>query len=353
MTRPARRRRPAGGGADAVVEAVAKRRWHEALGVGPDTSPADLRRAFHKMARKWHPDRCREVRAKEVFQALQHAFEKVSADGSDCDSDCDDPDCDDSESDAEPRSSSRRQRASSHIDACAVPAAVREQLELVVDHGKASGRVAGIAALFHGPSGTGKTLAAEAIGRDLGQSLKIVSCSQLVSERAGESVTGIASAFDEAEASGAILVFDEAERLFGPDSDRVEALLQRIERHPGVVLVVTTDPRAGLDDASFDPRFALIVAFDKPDEKLRAVLFRRILPPRARRAADVDVKELARRYPLTGGQIRSVVLRAAARAAAREEERRRITHEDLVAACDEEIEKDAENGRGSPPGSMS
>ena len=71
------------------------------------------------------------------------------------------------------------------------------------------------------------------------------------------------------------------------------------------VAALTTDPRAGLDDTSFDPRFALIVAFDKPDEKLRAVLFRRILPPRARRAADVDVKELARRYPLTGGQMHS------------------------------------------------
>ena len=64
--------------ATGIVEAVAKRRWHEALGVGPETSAADVRRAFHRLARKWHPDRCREVRAKEIFQALQHAFEKVS-----------------------------------------------------------------------------------------------------------------------------------------------------------------------------------------------------------------------------------------------------------------------------------
>ena len=158
--------------ATGIVEAVAKRRWHEALGLGPETSAADVRRAFHRLARKWHPDRCREVRAKEIFQALQHAFEKVSADEeSDCD--CDDLD---SESDAEQQRPSRRQRVSSHLDVCVLPAAVREQLELFVDYGKAkSGLLAGVAALLHGPSGAGKTLAAEAIGLDLGRPLKVVS----------------------------------------------------------------------------------------------------------------------------------------------------------------------------------
>ena len=85
-----------------------------------------------------------------------------------------------------------------------------------------------------------------------------------------------------------MLVFDEAEGL---DADHVEALLQRVERHPGVVIVIT-NRRAGLD-TSFDHRFASIVEFDEPDETLRAALFRRILPPKARRAADVDLKELA------------------------------------------------------------
>ena len=102
------------------------------------------------------------------------------------------------------------------LEEVVLPTEIKEKLKQIVNYSKAQAVLfgqwgfggerakeseSGIAALFHGPSGTGKTLAAEAIGRDLGQSLKIVSCSQLISERAGESVTGIASAFDEAEAS--------------------------------------------------------------------------------------------------------------------------------------------------------
>ena len=217
----------------------------------------------------------------------------------------------------------------------------------------------GIAALFHGPSGTGKTLAAEAIGFDLGTPLKVVSCAQLISKWVGESAKNIEAVFDEAKANGALLVFDEAEGLFGHrsaeadgaggagrhDTNNVGVLLQRIERHPGVVVVIT-NLRAGLD-AAFNRRFTFIVEFDKPDERLRARLFARIVPPKAPRAPDVDLDALARRYALTGGQIRSVVMRAATRAALRDAARRRIEQDDLTKACEEELEKGDAGALGS------
>eukprot|EP00736_Rhodelphis_marinus_P011452 Rmarinus@m.20401 len=210
------------------------------------------------------------------------------------------------------------------------------------------GTYKGLAVLFYGAPGTGKTMAAEAIGFDVGRPLKVVNCAELLSKWVGESQKNIDAVFQEARAMNAVLVFDECEGLFGhrsadADSSRhdnvnVGILLHHISTFPGIVVLIT-NLREGLDQAFFR-RFKFIVEFKIPKAKLRKQLWKLLLPAEAPKSSDIDFDRLANVFELAGGNIKNVVFRAATRACLRKEEKeRKITMADLESAAQEEVEK--------------
>lgn len=204
---------------------------------------------------------------------------------------------------------------------------VMQQLTVLDDWGFAQGRRdrRGVRLLFYGPPGTGKTLAAEVMARALGVDLLVVDLSSLVSKWLGETEKNLAAVFDVAERSRALLLFDEADALFGKRTDTQDAqdryanletayLLQRLERYEGVA-VLTTNLRSQLDNA-FSRRFEFIVEFPEPDTRVRAALWKLHLPAQAPLAPDVDLTELADWYALSGAQIKNAALAGAFLAAA-------------------------------------
>lgn len=190
---------------------------------------------------------------------------------------------------------------------------------------RALGQGSGVTALFSGPPGTGKTMAAEVIAGDAGLDLYAVDLSATVSKYIGETEKNLARIFDEAQGSNAILLFDEADALFGKrtqvtDShDRyanieISYLLQRLDAYTGTV-ILATNMRQNLDDA-FTRRLRFLIDFSFPDEAHRLRIWRALVPAQAPLSADVDFAELARQFPLAGGNIKNVVLNAAFLAAA-------------------------------------
>ena len=181
-----------------------------------------------------------------------------------------------------------------------------------------SARGLGIGALFEGASGTGKTMAAEVLARDLQLDLYRIDLSQVVSKYIGETEKNLRRVFDAAETGGAILLFDEADALFGKRSEvkdshdryaniEVSYLLQRMEAYRGLA-ILTTNQRDALDDA-FLRRIRFVVRFPFPDRAERAEIWRRIFPTQAPVSA-LDDEALAD-LSLAGGNIRNVALLAA------------------------------------------
>ncbi|MCX4545594.1 ATP-binding protein [Streptomyces sp. NBC_01565] len=178
----------------------------------------------------------------------------------------------------------------------------------------------GVSALFTGPPGTGKTMAAEVIARELGLDLVRIDLSTVVSKYVGETEKNLERVFTAAADSDAVLLFDEADALFGKRSEVREAhdryanieiayLLQRMERYEGLA-VLTTNLRRNLDEA-FTRRLQFIVEFPFPGETDRERIWRVCFPPQAPRDPGLDFGRLARDFQLTGGSIRNVVLHAA------------------------------------------
>lgn len=185
-----------------------------------------------------------------------------------------------------------------------------------------SARGLGITALFTGPSGTGKTLAAEVLAHALGLDLYHLDLSQAVSKYIGETEKNLARVFDAAEAGGAVLLFDEADALFGKRSEvkdshdryaniEVSYLLQRMETYRGLA-ILTTNLKNALDEA-FQRRIRFVASFPFPDAHQRAEIWRRIFPAETP-TQGLDAEKLAR-LNATGGTIRNVALHAAFRAA--------------------------------------
>lgn len=181
----------------------------------------------------------------------------------------------------------------------------------------------GAAALFAGPSGTGKTLAAEVIATALDLDLYRIDLSQMVSKYIGETEKNLARIFAAAETGGAILLFDEADALFGKRSEvkdshdryaniEVSYLLQQMESYRGLA-ILTSNQKSALDSA-FLRRLRHVVAFPFPDQAARQRIWDRILPPETPREG-LDPAALAR-LNLSGGAIRAVALNAAYLAAA-------------------------------------
>lgn len=175
----------------------------------------------------------------------------------------------------------------------------------------------GLNALFAGPSGTGKTMAAEIIAGELGLPLFKIDLSAVVSKYVGETEKHLRRLFAEAEQANAILFFDEADALFGKRSEvrdahdryaniEVAYLLQALEEHAGVT-ILATNLYGNLDDA-FIRRMHFVIHFPFPDEPMRRRIWEVIFPAEAPVAEDVDRGELARRFRVTGGHIRNIAL---------------------------------------------
>ncbi|HEY4244011.1 MAG TPA: ATP-binding protein [Kofleriaceae bacterium] len=177
----------------------------------------------------------------------------------------------------------------------------------------------GITALFSGGPGTGKTLVAGAIARELGYELYRVDVSRISSKWIGETEKNLAQVFDAAEDGRVILLFDEADTLFAKRTEvkssvdryansEVNFLLQRLDTFEGIAILTTN--RAGSMDAAFQRRLSMAVTFPEPDEELRERIWSVHIPPEVPRAADLDLASLARKNQFSGGYIRNAVMRA-------------------------------------------
>ena len=197
---------------------------------------------------------------------------------------------------------------------------VRHRLRVYDDWGFAGkgARGLGISALFAGESGTGKTMAAEVLANELSLDLYRIDLSAVVSKYIGETEKNLRRVFDAAEESGAILLFDEADALFGKRSEvrdshdryaniEVSYLLQRMEVYRGLA-ILTTNHKAALDPA-FQRRLRFIVQFPFPDQAQREAIWRGIFPA-ATPCDGIDYAKLAR-LSVAGGNIRNIALNAA------------------------------------------
>lgn len=218
--------------------------------------------------------------------------------------------------------------------------------EKLHEWGLGRGTAPGCRVLFHGPRGTGKTLAACLLGQALGREVYRVDLSQVVSKYIGETEKNLARVFDQAEDKDWILFFDEADAIFGKRSEvkdshdryanlEISYLLQRLEDSPGLV-ILATNVRTNLD-AAWARRLQTIVLFTPPDLTQRLRLWQRILPPLLDLEPWLRVEDLARDHELTGGQIVNVVRHAALKAA--ERGGRTLHAEDIRRGVTRELEK--------------
>lgn len=218
--------------------------------------------------------------------------------------------------------------------------------EIVFNHwgfGDAYRTGQGISALFSGPSGTGKTLTAEAIAHELGLPMRVVLLSGMMDKYVGETEKHTAEVFRTASARKEVLVFDEADALFAARvsgseegsyyiNSHINTLLREMDVFTGIVILTTN--RFPEMDRAFERRIRWKLEFPSPVAQARELLWRKLLPGKAPVDQDVDFGLLGREYNLTGGLIRSAVLKAAYSAAA---DGSRITMRHLRAAAATEL----------------
>ncbi|WP_377188388.1 AAA family ATPase [Ruegeria meonggei] len=214
-----------------------------------------------------------------------------------------------------------------------LPDTIRTVVELIPEHVRHSQQVLdewdfvsrlpygrGVGALFSGPSGTGKTMCAQVIAACLGVELMQVEIARCVSKYIGETEKNIDRCFQAAEAASAVLLFDEADALFGKRTEIKDAhdrhanvevayLLQRIEAYEGLV-ILTTNLKNNIDPA-FLRRLRFVVDFPMPEAADRERIWKLAFPDAAKRHVSVDTAFLARRLPLSGGSIQAIAVNAA------------------------------------------
>lgn len=212
--------------------------------------------------------------------------------------------------------------------------------------GRASStRGRGLAALFAGDSGTGKTMSAEVMAGELGLDLYVIDLSTVIDKYVGETEKHLDRIFTEADRVNGVLLFDEADAVFGKRSDvkdshdryanvEVAYLLQRMERFDGVA-ILTTNLRSNLDDA-FTRRLDAVVDFPVPDVDDRLRLWELHLPISVPREDDLDLAFLAQRFRISGGNVRNICLTGAYLAAA---EDRALRMTDLIHGTAREYQK--------------
>ncbi len=211
--------------------------------------------------------------------------------------------------------------------------------------GGKNNRRLGVVALFAGPSGVGKTMGAEALASSLGLDLYQVNLATVVDKYIGETEKNLERIFAAAEGVNGVILFDEADALFGKRSEVSDAkdryanvevayLLQRLESYEGVA-VLATNLRTNIDDA-FTRRLDAVIDFPEPSEDYRRILWDRSLGKIVTRADDVDLDFLADRFQLSGGNIRNIVVAAAFLAVARDHT---VCMEDLIRATAQEYRK--------------
>ncbi|HMO47494.1 MAG TPA: AAA family ATPase [Rubrivivax sp.] len=204
----------------------------------------------------------------------------------------------------------------------------------------------GLAALFAGPPGTGKTMASEAIAHELQLPLFRIDLSQVVNKYIGETEKNLKRLFDAADAADAILFFDEADALFGKRTEVKDAhdryanleisyLLERMERFKGLA-ILATNRRKDLDEA-FLRRLRFVIEFPLPGAAERARIWHSVVPPGVD-AGELDFDFLAQRFPLAGGHIRAIVFHACLQAAG-EGAAKRLTMQGVIRAVQREYDK--------------
>jgi len=205
----------------------------------------------------------------------------------------------------------------------------------------------GLAVLFCGPPGTGKTMAAEVLAHELALPMYRVDLSQVVNKYIGETEKNLRRIFDAAEAADCLLFFDEADALFGKRTEvkdahdryaniEVSYLLERMERFKGLA-VLATNRRKDLDEA-FARRLRFIIDFPLPGAAERERLWRSMFPP-AVDVSGLDFGFVAQRFEMAGGPIRSAAFNACLHAAAVHGGRRLVAMPELLLAVKRELEK--------------
>jgi hypothetical protein len=209
----------------------------------------------------------------------------------------------------------------------------------------------GVSVLFAGPSGTGKTMAAEVLAAKLAIPMHYVNLSQVVNKYIGETEKNLERVFDAADATETLLFFDEADALFGRRTEvkdahdryanlEVSYLLERMERFKGLAILASN--RRGDIDEAFLRRLRYIVDFPFPDVDQRRAIWERVIPPGVG-ADDLDFDLLARQFQLTGGGIRSAAFNACLQCAARDgggrRGRPRLSMEEVITAVKREYDK--------------
>jgi SpoVK/Ycf46/Vps4 family AAA+-type ATPase len=227
----------------------------------------------------------------------------------------------------------RRIEPRARFDDLVVPDQVEQQLRGVAARARLRQRVLddwhmastssegrGVTALFAGDSGTGKTMSAEVVAGNLGLDLYVIDLSTVVDKYIGETEKNLDRIFDQAERVNGVLLFDEADAIFGKRSEVKDArdryanvevayLLQRMEQFEGIA-ILTTNLRANIDEA-FLRRLDVLIDFPVPDPASRRRLWAQQLRPELPVSRDIDVDFLANGFKLSGGNIRNIVLASA------------------------------------------
>ncbi|HFA48329.1 MAG TPA: ATP-binding protein [Bacteroidetes bacterium] len=242
-------------------------------------------------------------------------------------------------------------------DDLVLDAAVMEQIEelktwvqhngtLLKKWGMAKKIKPGYRALFHGPSGTGKTLTATLLGKYTGRKVFRVDLSTVVSKYIGETEKNLSNLFDKAKNKNWILFFDEADALFGKRTSVKDAhdrfanqeisyLLQRVEDFDGLV-ILASNFKANMDEA-FLRRFNAIIKFPFPKEKERMEIWRKSFPENIRFAKGTDIPALVAKYEIAGGSIINAVHFACLKAVAANS--KTVGYQDVLLGIRREIEK--------------
>lgn len=219
---------------------------------------------------------------------------------------------------------------------------------VVYDHWGFGGKLSGgkgLNVLFSGPSGTGKTMAAEVIANELMLDIYKIDLSQVVSKYIGETEKNLQQIFHKAKTCHAILFFDEADALFGKRSEVKDAhdryanieiayLLQKMEEYEGMTILATN--LGGSIDEAFIRRLQFHIEFPLPDEELRKNIWIKMFPVEAPKSDDIDYEFLAKKFKITGGNIKNIVLNGAFLAAEANED---ISMKHIIKATEIEMQK--------------